>query len=54
VTVADGRRMPRFLAAGRTVTLIVRDVLPTGGGQLRWAPSGAKAIASWDFDVEID
>jgi hypothetical protein len=54
VTVAGGLPIPRFLAAGDTVTLIVRDVLPTGGGQLRWAPSGAKPIASWDFDVEID
>ena len=32
----------------------VRDVLPTGGGRLRWAPEGSTPIASWDFDVEID
>ena len=41
-------------AAGRTLTVIVKDVLPTGGGQLRWAPAGSKPVVSWDFDVEID
>ncbi|MGD1049944.1 MAG: hypothetical protein ABR947_02595 [Solirubrobacteraceae bacterium] len=54
VTVAGGTPLPRFLTAGRTLTVIVKDVLPTGGGQLRWAPAGSKPVASWDFDVEID
>jgi hypothetical protein len=54
VTVAGGGALPRSLAAGSTLTVIVKDVLPTGGGQLRWAPTSVKPIASWDFDVEID
>jgi hypothetical protein len=54
VRLAGGRSLPRFLAPGRTLTVIVSGVLPTGGGQLRWAPAGTKPIAAWDFDVEID
>jgi hypothetical protein len=38
----------------QVVTLTVKDVLPTGNGQLRWAPEGVHPIVSWDFDVEID
>jgi len=54
VAVAGGGALPRFVTAGRTVTVSVRDVLPTGGGQLRWAPERPEPIVSWDFDVEID
>jgi hypothetical protein len=36
------------------VSLNVRDVLPTGGGRLRWAPDDPRPLVSWDFDVEID
>jgi len=39
---------------GRTVTLIVHDVLPVGSGTLRWAPATTRPVVSWDFDVEID
>ncbi len=54
VAAQDGGLPPAEVAPGRTVTLTVKDVLPTGNGQLRWAPQGAKPIVSWDFDVEID
>lgn len=54
VVAARLARVPADVRPGETVTLTVSDVLPTGGGQLRWTPQGAKAIASWDFDVEID
>jgi hypothetical protein len=54
VTVAGGGPIPRAVAPGHTVTLSVSDILPTGNGQLRWAPGGSKPIVSWDFDVEID
>jgi hypothetical protein len=54
VTVAGGGALPRLLAPGKALTVIVSGVLPTGGGQLRWAPLGTKPIAAWDFDVEID
>jgi hypothetical protein len=36
------------------VTVTISDVLPTGNGQLRWAPDGTHPVVSWDFDVEID
>jgi hypothetical protein len=54
VTVAAGGSPPETVARGRTVTLTVTAVLPTGNGRLRWAPAGATPIVSWDFDVEID
>ncbi len=54
VTGPAGRPLPAQLTPGQTVTLIVRDVLPTGNGQLRWAPGTARPVVSWDFDVEID
>ena len=53
VTATDGSPPPHIVP-GRTVSLTATDVLPTGNGQLRWAPHGAAPIVSWDFDVEID
>ena len=52
VTGAGG--LPAQVRRGRTVVLTVSSVLPTGGGQLRWSPSGGRPISAWDFDVEID
>jgi hypothetical protein len=54
VTAAGGGSPPARVARGRTVTLTVTAVLPTGNGRLRWAPAGVTPIVSWDFDVEID
>jgi hypothetical protein len=54
VTATGGGAPPPRVAAGRTVSLTVNDVLPTGNGRLRWAPQQATPIVSWDFDVEID
>ena len=54
MTARAAAPLPRAVAPGRTVTLTVSDVLPTGNGRLRWAPQGAAPIVSWDFDVEID
>ncbi len=54
VTAKGGGALPARVLPGRTVSLIVSGVLPTGGGRLRWAPTGTKPVVSWDFDVEID
>lgn len=54
VTASDGGAVPTEIRVGRTVTLTVHDVLPTGGGRVRWSPGGTTPIVSWDFDVEID
>ncbi len=54
VTRGGGGAPPSHVSPGHTVTLTVRDVLPTGDGHLRWAPEDAAPIVSWDFDVEID
>ncbi len=54
VTAQDGRPVPASAAPGKTVTLTITAVLPTGNGQLQWAPQGGRPVVSWDFDVEID
>ena len=54
MTAQAGGAVPAGLPAGRTVTLTVKAVLPTGSGTLRWAPAGGQPVVSWDFDVEID
>jgi hypothetical protein len=54
VTRQGGGPLPQRVAPGETVTLTIRDVLPTGSGRLRWTPEGTLPIVSWDFDVEVD
>jgi hypothetical protein len=54
VTLAGGAALPSRIPPGTPITLTVKAVLPTGNGRLRWAPSGASPIVSWDFEVEID
>jgi len=54
MSAIGGGAPPRLLLPGRTVSLRVHDVLPTGNGSLRWAPAGARPIVAWDFNVEID
>jgi hypothetical protein len=54
VSALDGGPLPSRVQPGRTVSLRVHDVLPTGNGQLRWSPNGTTFVVSWDFDVEID
>jgi hypothetical protein len=54
MTLRGGGRPPSRVVAGHPVTVSLTAVLPTGNGQLRWAPLGGRAVASWDFEVEID
>ena len=54
VSGPDGGPVPRRVAAGRSVTLTLTAVLPTGSGTVRWTPSGRAPVVGWDFDVEID
>lgn len=54
VTVMGGGPVPQHVAPGRTVTLTMYTVLPTGEGRLLWAPAAGRPIVQWDFDVEID
>ena len=54
VTAQDGRPVPAHATPGKPVTLTIKTVLPTGNGQLQWAPQGGRPVVSWDFDVEID
>jgi hypothetical protein len=54
VAAHDGGPVPADATAGKPLTLTITAVLPTGSGQLRWAPQGGRPVVSWDFDVEID
>jgi hypothetical protein len=54
MTLRGGGRPPSRVVAGHPVTVSLGAVLPTGNGQLRWAPLGARPVAFWDFEVEID
>lgn len=51
---AQGGGPPPADASGTTVNLTITAVLPTGSGELQWAPRGGTPVVSWDFDVEID
>ncbi|MGO9322877.1 MAG: hypothetical protein ACLQBY_19030 [Solirubrobacteraceae bacterium] len=54
VTALHGGAPLSQTTPGKTVSLSVYAVLPTGSGSLSWAPEGPRPIVSWDFDVEID
>lgn len=54
VSGPHGGPVPSVVRPGETVTLTLKAVLPTGGGQVRWRPASGPPISSWDFDVEID
>ncbi|MGO8904041.1 MAG: hypothetical protein ACLPUT_10500 [Solirubrobacteraceae bacterium] len=54
ITAVGGGPPPARVAPGKTVSLRMHDVIPTGDGGLLWKPEGRHAIVSWDFNVEID
>jgi len=54
MTAMDGGPPPTMVVPGRTVSVKLRDVLPTGDGGLSWAPVGGRTLVGWDYTVEID
>jgi hypothetical protein len=54
VTGLHGGAPPLEVVPGGPVSLKLHAILPTGGGAVTWAPDGGRALASWDFSVEID
>ena len=54
VSAMNGGPAPSRLQPGKTASIKLYDVIPTGDGGLAWAPSGARPIVTWDFTVEID
>jgi hypothetical protein len=54
VTGLGSGRLPGRLTSGKSVSLKLYAVLPTGSGSLSWAPVAGRPLVSWDFDVEID
>jgi hypothetical protein len=53
VTARGGGKAPATVGQ-QTVTIVIKAVLPTGSGELRWSPGPGKPVVSWDFDIEID
>ena len=51
--VRGGGPLPTRVPPGHTVSVVMTGRLPTGNGQLIWAPDGRSTV-SWDFSVEID
>jgi len=54
MTGMRGGAPPARLLPGPPVSIKLHSVLPTGDGGLEWRPTGGRAIAGWDFNVEID
>ncbi len=54
VTAMDGGPPPRAVTPGKTLSVRLHDVLPTGDGGLSWAPGGRRTLVGWDYTVEID
>jgi hypothetical protein len=54
VTGLHGGPLPTEVSAGKTASLEVHGVFPTGDGTLNWSPGSDKTIVAWDFDIEID
>lgn len=54
VTGLDGGPPPTVIPAGKTVSVRVQGVFPTGDGTLNWAPGSRQTVVAWDFDIEID
>lgn len=54
MTAIDGGAPPPQLRPGPPVSIKLHAILPAGDGGLEWRPTGTRAIAGWDFNVEID
>ncbi len=54
LTALHGRPAPMATTPGRSTTVELHDILPTGDGAVAWVPTGSRPIAACDFTVEID
>jgi hypothetical protein len=54
VTGLHGGPPPTSVPAGKSVSLRIQGVFPTGDGTVNWAPDSKSTIVAWDFDIEID
>jgi hypothetical protein len=54
VTALHGGAVPASVPSGKSVSLELYDVLPTGDGALEWSPAGPHPLIGWDYTVEID
>ena len=49
-----GKPAPAALRAGQHLNLTVNAKLTEGDGSLRWAPTGARVVSGWLYQVELD
>ena len=49
-----GDPLPRTIKAGRTTSVKMHAVVPSGDGMVRWAPDGKHVVALWDYIAELD
>jgi hypothetical protein len=54
VTLKSGGRAPTVVRAGQNVSLAVHTRTLEGQGAVAWAPTGAKALVAWIYQVELD
>lgn len=49
-----GKPAPAALRAGQHLNLTVEAKLTEGDGSLRWAPTGARVVSAWLYQLELD
>ncbi|HSZ06481.1 MAG TPA: hypothetical protein VK778_14935 [Solirubrobacteraceae bacterium] len=49
-----GKPAPAALRAGQHLSLTVNAKLTEGDGSLRWAPTGARVVSGWLYQLELD
>ncbi len=54
VSGPGGKPAPAALAAGQHLNLTVKAKLTEGDGSLRWAPTGARVVSGWLYQLELD
>jgi hypothetical protein len=54
VTGAGGTQLPKTLRTGQHLTLTLKAKLVEGDGALRWAPTGARVLSAWLYQLELD
>lgn len=54
VSALHGGPLPAQVPTGKSFSVRLRGVLPTGDGAVEWKPESGRPIAGWAFTVEID
>jgi hypothetical protein len=54
VSLLGGGRVPADAPRGRSITIVLAARTLIGAGTIRYAPSGGRPLAGWDYDAETD